>query len=82
MTFDLRSWQQQKAKIESINQRAERAAGALEQLRSQLQDYECKDEADAKKVIASLQKEEIVLEKKLTKAVAEFQKEWADKLGG
>lgn len=81
MTVDLKQWQALKAKADQHNKQAERSAGALEQLKSQLkQDYACPSIAKAEQLADSLQDEIATMEQEYAEAVEEFQEKHASKL--
>ena len=83
MTIDLKRWQSLKSEIESHNKQAERAAGALEQLKGQLQkEFSITKIDKAKPLLETMTKELAVAEKVYEQDLEVFKREHADKLEG
>ena len=81
MSIDLKKWQSLKSEIESHNKQAERAAGALEQLKGQLQKEFAISKTDkAKPLLETMTKDLIVAEKAYEQDLEAFKREHADKL--
>lgn len=81
MTDVLEEFNQLKQAVEQAQQKADRAAGALEQITKTLQkDFDCKDATSATKKLKELQEQEIRHKKEFKKAIEDFKKRWSDRL--
>ena len=70
-----------KAKVETFQRNADRAAGALAQTMATLQkEFNCTTLQGAKALLEKLQKEEATAQKAFDTALAKFSEEWGDKL--
>jgi methyl-accepting chemotaxis protein len=76
---DLQRLNKIKQQVEQMQQKADRAEGALEQLMEQLKtEFDCKSVKEAKTKLEVMKEEVEELEKKFEEALTEFEKKWED----
>ena len=81
MAIDLQKYTALKTKAEELQRDADKAAGAVETIRTRLRkEFKVPTIAAAKKLILELEQEEKKLEKEFEKALATFEKEFKDVL--
>ncbi len=79
--MDAKEFVRLKDRVESLQRKADRAGGALEQWRQQLRkEFSCRSVDEAKELLVKLEREEQELEKGYQKAVKIFECKWRDKL--
>lgn len=70
-----------KQKVDRLQRESDKAAGALEQLKSQLRkEFECSSLEEAKSLLAKLEREEVKAKKEFETAMAEFEVKWSSVL--
>lgn len=81
MSINIKDWLLRKEKAESANKQCERAAGAEEQLKAQLQkDFAITKIDKAKALVETMTKELAAAEKVCEQNIEEFDRKFADKL--
>ncbi len=77
----LKKYMRLKKDVETAQQRANRAQGALDQLMTTLQrDYDCSTLKQAQKKLKTLRKQEEEAKKEFVEAVEQFEEEWDEQL--
>lgn len=77
----LKKYMRLKKDVETAQQRADRAQGALDQLMKTLEkDFDCSTLKQAKTKLTSLQKKEETAREEFEEAVDEFEEKWEEKL--
>jgi len=72
-------YKQIKRQIETAQQEADRAAGALQQIEERLKsEYNCNSIAEAEKKIKTLTKKQETVEAEFEKALEAFEEKWPD----
>lgn len=75
--MDLKKYTALKDKVDGLQRRADKVAGALDQLQAQLKkEFGCDTIAEAEKLLAKLDKDQARAEKELEAELAAFQKKW------
>ncbi len=70
-----------KEKVNALQEKKQKAAGALEQTIKQLkEEFGCRTIEEAKKILAKLKKEEDEIEEELDDEIPAFEKKWEDVL--
>ena len=81
MAMDLKRFQALKDRAEALQREADRAAGALQQLKFRLKDeFNCKTLEEAEKLLQRLSKEQKEAEKTFNQALKIFEAEFGDLL--
>lgn len=81
--MNLDQYQRLKAKVEAARKRADKAAGALDQLKKQLKDeFGCTDLKAAKALLKKLESSEAEAERAADAAMEAFDEKWGELLGG
>lgn len=78
---DVEQFLELKRKVERYQKEQERAAGAYDQLMSELaSEFGCKSLKEAKRLLAEMEKTEQEQSKLLREGLAKFEEKWGDKL--
>lgn len=81
MSIDLRRFTELKSQVESLQKKADRSQGALDQLKVQLKkEFGVDTLEEAEKLSTKLDREEKECEREYLQALARFEKQWKDKL--
>lgn len=79
--MDAREYLQLKERVESLQRKADKAAGALEQIKERIRsEFGAKTLQEAKQLLEKMEEQEEQLEKKLAKATKEFESKWNDRI--
>jgi predicted nucleic acid-binding Zn-ribbon protein len=77
MALNEDTYRRLKREVETAQNEANRAQGALEQLEEELKsEFQCKTLEDAKRKLAQLQEDTEAAERKFNKALAAYEKNW------
>jgi len=78
----LEEYNQLKKKVDAAQQKADKAAGALEQIMKTLKsEFNCKTLEEAKKKLSQLKNKSTKIETELSEAIEAFEEKWNESLG-
>lgn len=81
MTIGIQEFQQLKKNADQLQREADRAEGALQQLKQKLkEEFDCSSVKQAKKMLEELAAEEAKLTEAYGEAKEKFDKKWSDRL--
>ena len=81
VSVDAKEFIRLKDRVESLQRKADRAEGALEQWRRQLhKEFDCHNVDEAKKLLVEMERQQQQLDEEYQKAVKIFERKWGDKL--
>ena len=81
MAMDLKRYERLKEQVDTLQQRASRAEGALEQTMRRLkEEFNCDNIKQARAKYEKMKREQEKAEREFEKSLAEFEKEWGEKL--